>query len=337
MKRNRRPVSLWIVSLATVGLLVGCGGNSGTKPEPVVPAALRESLADFCRNASNPVTPFGGVPGAGHVIAEGRNHLVALDASGSESPWAAAMPADWRPATLADTELVACVQDNFPVLLETCTYLPAGKVTRVRFSTFAEVFEAATGRKVTQPHLAFDGSDPPPCPETNPSDTTLEGERIQWATVQPRLESLVAGEALGGLTLTLTGGPFAGTYSQLDVHCAFGKTNPGVWQVEALDETTKKGLGYFYFLGYDGPGFTDLSSIDPDAKLMIEILIGPYSVTKVDTYKVLVAKTADATVGKGEFSVEAKDGGAAKFRFTGEDASGVGIAWTAFCPSYWTN
>lgn len=319
---RRVTVRLCIASLAAAGLLIGCGSSPGTSPAQDVPQALR----DFCRDASKVLSPEPvGVPGAGTAIGGGRNHLVALSTSGNESLWEGSLPDDWRPATLADTEFVACGSDNMPDEFETCTYLPSGKVTRVRFLTYVSVYEAATGRKVSiegAPALMLRGTDPPPCPEQNPPSTRLEGERIAWAAVQPRLESLIAGEAVGTVTLTLTGGPYAGSYSLLDPFCSLGRVGPGVWQLEALDKNTRDGLSYFMFKGSDDLGSADL-----------RIRFGRYDPLSTDTYRVTVPGDAGATPGEGAFSVDVQ-GDTAKFTGTGRDSSGVGIAWTVFCPRY---
>lgn len=329
MQRLRLAVSLCVVSVAAAGLLVGCGSGSGT-PRP--DQGVRAALGDFCDTASLPLNRSLAVPGAGAVTPQSRNHLVALSYARNEIPWAD-LPDDWRPATIADTEFVACVSDNVPVVFETCTYVPSGKVTRARFQTSFTVYEAATGREIRvegRPAIVIQGTDPPPCPEKNPSDTSLEGERIAWATIQPHLESLLAGEAVGLGQLTLTGGPNAGSYSLPEPLCSFGQSNPGVWKLDAFDKAAKGGVGNFFFLGYDGTGFADLGPLNLDAKLALDITIG--RPREGHDYKVVVARTAEATIGEGTFSVDVK-GATTTFTFTGKDASGVGIAWTVFCAS----
>jgi hypothetical protein len=325
---TRLAVTLVIVSLAGAGLLVGCAGGPGTSPAPAVPTAL----ADVCRNGLDSFKAPTGAPGAGAAVIGGRNHLVILSSRGEEIPMTNAVPAEWHPATLADTEFVACVSDNVADEFEICTYTPSGEVTRVRYSTIVTVYEAATGREVWidgLPSLRVDGSDPPQCPQENPTSSRLEGERVDWAAVQPRLEGLVAGEVIGMVKLTLTGGPDAGSYSLPDLMCSFGIHEPDVWQLEALDDSLTEGFSDFFFVGYEGEGFTTLAYSVTNAKLATDVTIGPWQ--GGTTYSVLVAKTAKATLGEGAFSVDVK-GDTATFTFTGEDADGVGIAWTAFCP-----
>ncbi len=328
MRCSRALGSLSIVSLAAAGVLTGCGGGASATADLAVPAAMR----DLCLKQI--LSPTVGVSGAGRAVSAARNHMVVLSNIGKDSSWTGSVPVGWRPAALADTELVACISDNSPEDFEVCTYTQGGTVTRVRYKVYGSVYEAATGREILVeglPVLAVHGADPPPCPQTKEASLTrLEGERIEWPAVQSHLESLVAGQAIGMVTLTLTGGPNAGTYSLPEPSCSLGLHQPGVWQLEALDDEVKQGLSYFFFVANDGPGFTTLTSLLTDATMASKVTIGPWR--KGTDYEVVVAKTAGATAGRGEFSVDLK-GETASFAFTGEDASGVGIAWNVFCPS----
>jgi len=295
----------------------------------VAEALVSGALRDMCRNVARP-----GEPAAGTPIVGGPNHLLVLGPLGDDSPWADAVPEAWRPAALSETDYVACISDNRAEEFEVCTYEPAGTVTRVRYGVDVSVFEAATGEPVyveTLPILHVAGVDPPPCPPTKePSLTRLEGERVEWPAVESRLASLVTCEAVSMVTLTLSGGPDAGSYS-LPASCSLGAHEPGVWQLEALDDTVTEGLSYFLFHGYDSPGFTNLSPLTPDAKMAIEVTIGPWR--EGPSYRVLVASTAEASLGEGSFSIHAQ-GETATITFDAEDPSGVGIAGTVFCPSH---
>lgn len=322
-----RVVVRCVAGIAAVGLLVACGGGSASEPQGSVSEALvSPALRDLCRT-----TRRVGEPAAGTAILGVPNHVVVLDPMGGDSPWADSVPEAWRPATLADTEFVACVSGNRPEEFEVCTYEPAGTVTRVRYGVDVSVYEAATGEPVyieTLPMLHIVGADPPPCPPTKePSLTRLEGEHVEWPMVESRLTSLVAGEAVSMVTLTLSGGPDAGSYS-LPASCSLGAHEPDVWQLEALDDAVTDGLSYFLFHGYDSSGFANLSPLIPDARMAIEVTIGPWR--EGPTYRVLVASTAEASLGEGSFSIEAH-GEAATITFAGTDPSGVGIAGSVYC------
>jgi hypothetical protein len=98
------------------------------------------------------------VPAAG-VVASTGNHLVVLDLSGRELrwltfdetgaevewPWAA--PPEWQPSTLADAELVACIQaDQATTMVEVCRYAGGARtVARYDATRQVVVVEAASG------------------------------------------------------------------------------------------------------------------------------------------------------------------------------------------------
>jgi hypothetical protein len=99
------------------------------------------------------------VPAAGAISSTG-NHLLVLDfsgrelhwitfdASGDEMEWPWAAPPEWQPSTLADTELVACIQaDQATTEVEVCRYA-GGAHTVARYDATRQVvvIEAASGR-----------------------------------------------------------------------------------------------------------------------------------------------------------------------------------------------
>jgi hypothetical protein len=132
----------------------GCGGGVHTTPAPTVDPSIALALAPACVGQ--------GVSAAGRV-ATGGNHLVVLDEMGnelhmvgqfanetkpSEFPWHE--PAHWIPGTLADAELVACIQpaDSY-TLLQTCSYsMGMSSIQRFGAAREVRVVEASTGRLV---------------------------------------------------------------------------------------------------------------------------------------------------------------------------------------------
>src|SRR5450759_3075162 len=98
--------------VAAAVLLAGC---VSTTPEPTIDTTTIAAMAPAC--SKQPVA------GAASLITDGsaRNHVVMLDRAGAPFEWTEWTPEDWRPTSIADTELVACVtaepiRDVVPVL-----------------------------------------------------------------------------------------------------------------------------------------------------------------------------------------------------------------------------
>lgn len=170
---------------AVAGLVAGlAGGGMWLGVEAAVPthlpnAELVSALGSSCSGDA--------VPGAGAFNAAG-NHVVILDAGGRQSSWSGRGPLAWKPDSLADAELVACIADEETVREEVCEYTAAAPIVRYRSERDVTVAEAVSGRVVAR----FTVSDSPRrCATSEPRDlTALRGE-VTWAMVLAQLTPLV--------------------------------------------------------------------------------------------------------------------------------------------------
>jgi len=131
-----------------------------------------------------------GVPGAGPVDRQASiNQLVVVDLEGREHPWTGHAPIQWKPATLADVRLVACVaREEEHQVLETCPYEGGSDVTRYRTGRRVVVVEASSGARLDD---VFMFGDPRNCqPTEDRSLHELYGE-LEWAEVEQHLSEFV--------------------------------------------------------------------------------------------------------------------------------------------------
>lgn len=130
-------VGLFIAAWASAG----CGGGTD---QPTFDQSLIATLAPACVGHS--------VAGAGSVATSGGslNHVAILDTSGQAFAWTEWVPAEWRPASLSDTELVTCVTPE-PVreVLEVCPY-NGSDITRYSETRSFTVVEPSSGEQVAQ-------------------------------------------------------------------------------------------------------------------------------------------------------------------------------------------
>jgi hypothetical protein len=335
------PRRLLSVAIAAVAL-AGCGLIPGTGPgRGAVPEAVAAALAVACPGLND--VEGQAVPGTATAKALESNHLVVLGPQGKVSAWTGEAPADWAPPTLDDAELVACLDtDGVADEFEVCTYDDGSTITRVRYFLPVEIYEAATGRAIELASLgpmgSINGADPEACPPTKESapraGSRLEGERPGWDDVQPLLASLVAGEGLGAVDLTIEGGDVAGTYVLTDFDC---RREPGpdgtIWRVEAWHEIPGTSFGswdrYVAFAGYDGPGGAELKFRANPLRLYFEVRIG--SGSDETTFEVRLDEKDDESVG--DFSVTTR-GGQTVITASGLGGFGrtVDVHMTAVCP-----
>lgn len=191
-RRNQlEGVATLAITAAAVAAIYGAVDLNveNRRPDPGLTAALSPACA------GQPV------PGAGSVStgAAVDNHLVVLDTSGHEHSWTGYPPLEWRPPSLADTELVACISpQETRSFLQTCRYEGGMVITRYRVSRDVAVFEAATGKRVTSFSVS---DDPRECGalELKKAERELEGN-LTWAQVEARLSSFVDGAAAPAAT-----------------------------------------------------------------------------------------------------------------------------------------
>ena len=174
--RERRIAGLGVAVLSG-GLLYAAVGVAVPSQHPGhdLTAALKLACTDSA------VVGAGGAHRAGAATA----HLVVLDLDGNEQSWTGHVPMEWRPANLADTELVACVSaQDADALIETCHYTIGPALKRYSATRHVRLIEPASGRVVT----TYDVTDvPSTCPSMKVVEATILTGRVEWPMVQARL------------------------------------------------------------------------------------------------------------------------------------------------------
>ena len=173
--RERRLAGLGVAVLSGGALLLGVQFVVPSQhPGAELVAALRPACAGL------PV-PGGGVISAGAPI----NHLVVLGPVGNEQRWTGSPPMEWKPASLADTELVACVSDeDVDLLIETCHYINGPAIERLSATRHVKLVEPGSGRVVAEYDVT---NTPRECHMTEEHDVTVLSAKVDWAMVQARL------------------------------------------------------------------------------------------------------------------------------------------------------
>ena len=112
---------------------------------------------------------------------DGPHPIVLLWADGSDHVWNWELPPNWFPTSPDKTELVALLNYEQPVAVETCIY-QLTTVTRYRRDLGVIVREARTGRILTNSTLR--GDEPMRCPESLPVyQTRIDGPHVALESV----------------------------------------------------------------------------------------------------------------------------------------------------------
>ena len=105
--------------------------------------------------------PYTGVTGLHPIM------IVQMDGDGNMSRNFISYPREWQPNRLGQTALVACIEPQQAVLLESCE----NQVERYQYTLEATLHDAQSGKKISQE--LFLGSPPLPCEE----EVLFEGEQ----------------------------------------------------------------------------------------------------------------------------------------------------------------
>lgn len=174
-------IAIALAVVATTGVYVAVDQNvENRRPSPDLTAALGPA----CRGVA--------VGGAASVTSgTAGNHLVVLAPDGAEHVWTGHPPIAWRPMSLNDTELVACISnEETRAQIEVCDYTGGPDITRYSVSRVVEVHAAATGRLITR----FTASDEPrDCKQTEDKDVTELVGSLGWDDVEERLAPYIGG------------------------------------------------------------------------------------------------------------------------------------------------
>ena len=178
-RRERRLAGL-AAAVLSGGLLYGAIGLAVPSQHPG--HDLTAALKPACTN--------GAINGAGgsHIAGAATAHLVVLDPEGNEQRWTGAAPIEWKPASLADTEVVACVSDeDVMALIETCQYINGPAIRRYSATRHVKLIEPGSGQMVAE----YDVTDSPrQCRSTEERDVTELNGRVEWENVGARLAVL---------------------------------------------------------------------------------------------------------------------------------------------------
>ena len=80
------------------------------------------------------------------------------------------LPQAWKPGSVRDLQLVACITEEDSIVIQTCTYSSNGKFKRYRAWIEIRIVAARTGELVME--LKVEGDDPSACPEQISSSGT---------------------------------------------------------------------------------------------------------------------------------------------------------------------
>lgn len=145
-------------------------------------AAVTAAVAPAC--AGQAVAAAGGVTTGAVRL----NHIVVLDSSGAEFGWTGKPSVEWRPSSLDDAELVACVQPaDSTAVVEVCTY-NGPSTTRYSASRDVRVVAPQTGAVLASFSIF---NEPNSCPTVKSQDLPEIKAAIDWWEVEDHLASLV--------------------------------------------------------------------------------------------------------------------------------------------------
>lgn len=177
---NRR---VWIgcgilLLIVIVGVAVWLIWATSFSPEGKMQAAL----GPVCSGQANvAAAPFAGTGPHPLFIQSGDGDL--------HMGWNGQVNETWRPVTVEDIELVACIGEAKEVSIEVCEYI-GSNITRYRYETTVRLVEARTGHQVAS--KVFQGSSPRECNYSERADLTeLFGSEIGYSDIEDWLSGFV--------------------------------------------------------------------------------------------------------------------------------------------------
>lgn len=197
---QRHPGITGLIALA-VSAAVGGGVYAVNTDVPVQrpDAAVTAAVAPAC--AGQAVAAAGGI-----VTDRSRlNHVVVLDTNGVEFAWTGKPSVEWRPPTVDDVELVACVQAEETLSqIEVCAYKGGPSTTRYSATREIRVMAARSGAQVARFSIT---DEPGNCPFVKSSDEPEMKGSVDWPVVRDHLDSIVTQGAFIDADAVQTPGP----------------------------------------------------------------------------------------------------------------------------------
>jgi hypothetical protein len=142
-------------------------------------------------------------------------------------------------------------------------------------------------------------------------------------------------EGEGSVSVILSGGPDAGTYTANGVtNCSLGLIGPGAWGVQfsLLDNVTLAELSSLQIVSAAPGEEDDNNATFPGTKFLMTASIGPFLDPNRRDYEVKVKTRASESEGTGSATVN-DTGTSAVIHATGTTADGVAIDATVNCPT----
>lgn len=117
--------------------------------------------------------------------------VVILNVEGKKHSWTNKVPEEWRPLSVEDTELVACMDKKQQEdMIQDCDYNIGPNVKRYQHFIGIELREAKTGNVIDSDKL--EGSTPDRCAEWEEvSKTTIDGSKVSFSKAKEWLEEFV--------------------------------------------------------------------------------------------------------------------------------------------------
>ena len=178
--RSKAVVAVLVALLAGAGIFAAV---TVSVPVRRPDRALTAALAQACQGIR--------VAAAASVSSSGeQNHLVVLGSAGEEHAWTGYPPTEWRPPTLDDAELVACISpDDIVEVLAVCHYMNGPNITRYSARRDVSVVDARRGQAVATFSIK---QRPRACLPGEKMDTIELRAEVDWPIVEQHLASLVA-------------------------------------------------------------------------------------------------------------------------------------------------
>ena len=145
---------------------------------------------------------FDGIDEAAPFNEELTVHPIVLLSEGKKHTWNESLPPAWVPKAVSDTELLACIGEEYSELIETCEYSPTGLPPPTaffyRYGYYAEVtlLTAGTGNLIDT--ITISGAPPGDCPNTLTSTQTVYGAHVSSEDASNALSDYVNGFIVRG-------------------------------------------------------------------------------------------------------------------------------------------
>ena len=155
------------------------------------PVHLRPSRAAYWRAVSQVCEGVGISEAHAYVEGPGLHKVEALEPRATAAwPWTRHLPKEWRPAALAETELVLCLQPEEKVTIEVCKYSGDRSMNRYQYRRQGQLRAAQTGEVIGE--MVLNGTAPATCPMVTSDMVDKKGSHVTNDMVTSWLESYVS-------------------------------------------------------------------------------------------------------------------------------------------------